>query len=426
MNRTNGSSSRNRSTILVVDDKRENLLIMEGIIAQELRECDTVTTSQPQETLKLATAHAVDAIMLDVQMPSIDGLELVQLLKASPATRNIPVVLITAHASTPSLRTRALEVGAEEFITRPINNAELAAKLRAVLRVKAAEDKLRAMNVRLQEMVAERTRALQELNQQLEAKNKELANILDVTSHDLRSPLLNVDGFARELQESCRDLRAAAEAAGDALPPEFKERVEPILAEQIPESIQHILAGTEKMDGLITGLLHLSRLGRAEIRIEPLDMNDALRSILATMDYQITSAGATVEVGDLPSCQGDVLQINQVFSNLLDNALKFRDPARPARIQISAERRNAQVHYHIKDNGIGMASENLERIFELFFRVDRITTSGDGLGLTSVERILERHNGSIAVQSEPGQGSTFTVTLPAADHSGVARKAWGV
>ncbi|MGD1086828.1 MAG: ATP-binding protein, partial [Verrucomicrobiota bacterium] len=160
------------------------------------------------------------------------------------------------------------------------------------------------------------------------------------------------------------------------------------------------------------GFLRFSRLGRAVLRIAPLDMNAMLADIARTVEFQLKQAGATLRVADLPPCLGDPGQINQVFSNLIDNALKYRSPARAAVIQVSGRTEKGRSFYSIQDNGIGVAAEHQDRIFEIFHRLNPDASEGEGLGLAIVQRILERHGGKVRVESAPGAGSTFFVSLP--------------
>jgi PAS domain S-box-containing protein len=252
---------------------------------------------------------------------------------------------------------------------------------------------------------------LQRFAAELAEKNKELEAIVYTVSHDLRSPLVNVQGFGKQLQRACDTIRAAATAAGDAGAVPVAQLKQPLEA-GIPQALRFINAGVAKMETLLAGLLRYSRLGRVALTIRPLNMNGMLADILAAMKFQLDEAGAEVKVGPLPVCAADNVQTSQVFSNLIDNALKYRDPARPLRVAVEGSVRNGEAIYSVADNGVGIAPEHQAKVFEIFHRLNPDTTTGEGLGLTIAQRVLERQRGRIWVESRPGQGSTFFVSLP--------------
>ncbi len=261
--------------------------------------------------------------------------------------------------------------------------------------------------------VTERKRVEKErerLNRELMDKNRELEQIVYVTSHDLRSPLVNIQGFSRELNHAFK--RVAAIIEGDNLPADIRAQLQPILEEDIPESLQYIFTSTARMDSLLLGLLRLSRLGRVALEIEKLDMNKIIADLTDTFEFRLQQANVALDVANLPPCLGDEGQISQVFANLLDNALKYLDPSRPGIIKVSGCKQGDQAIYCIEDNGIGIAAEHQPKIYEIFHRLNPGQSDGEGLGLTIVHRILDRHHGSIWVESEPGQGSKFFVALP--------------
>jgi len=256
----------------------------------------------------------------------------------------------------------------------------------------------------------ERSRLLDELKD----KNKELEQLVYIASHDLRSPLVNVQGFSKELEQAFKHVKSTL-FNGEDFPPQVKEMLAPTLNEDIPEAIHYILTSIAKMDSLLAGLLRFSRLGRAALNMQKLNMNKIMGDIATSFEYQAKEAGIILKVDALPACVGDETQINQVFSNLIDNALKYRKPSQPGVIAIGGGRENGEAVYYVEDDGIGIAPEHQDKIYELFHRLDPKATQGEGLGLAITRKILDRHAGKIWVKSEHGRGSTFFVSLPAND-----------
>ena len=263
--------------------------------------------------------------------------------------------------------------------------------------------------------ITERKRAeekLELLAQTLAEKNKELETIVYVASHDLRSPLVNIQGFSKELERACEQLRLDFSGANARV--DNRADVNRVLSEDIPEALQFIQAGVSKIDQLLAGFLRYSRLGRAALRIEKLNMNAMLAGIAFAMEFQIQKAGAKLNIEELPDSLGDATQTGQVFSNLLDNALKYLDRKRPGLVTVSGRVEDGRVIYSVADNGIGIARDHQAKAFEIFHRLNPSHGEGEGLGLTIAQRILEREQGKIWVSSEPDKGSTFFVSLPAA------------
>ncbi len=258
----------------------------------------------------------------------------------------------------------------------------------------------------------QRLRAADDLRaseRRLREANKELESIVYVASHDMRSPLVNLQGFSSQLSASVRKLQPLL----DRLPEGEQQQAKAVLGEEIPEAVGFIASSTRKMDGLIKGLLRMSRLGRAPLQLKQLDMNRLMAETVGSTQYVLNQQGVSMEVGDLPSCWGDETQIGQVFSNLLDNAVKYRDPTRPALISVRGEVSGEYAVYTVQDNGIGIAADHQKQVFEIFHRLAPDgAVPGEGLGLSVVKRIVDRHEGDIRLVSQPAVGSRFTVFLP--------------
>jgi len=250
---------------------------------------------------------------------------------------------------------------------------------------------------------------LARLNIDLKGKNEELEQVVYVASHDLRSPLVNIEGYSRELEYSIKDLR---DTLSDKSLDNVLNELTPILDDDIPEALRFIRTSTSKMDKLLAGLLRLSRSGRAALKIESLNMNQIFSKVIDSTEFQIKETGVEIIADDLPPCQGDAIQMDQVFSNLLDNALKCLDTNRPGMIRISGEVVGDQSVYCVEDNGIGIDVNHVNKIFEIFHQLDPAKNKGEGLGLTIVKRILTRLEGSIRVESTIGLGSRFYVSMP--------------
>lgn len=245
-----------------------------------------------------------------------------------------------------------------------------------------------------------------QLNENLKEKNRELEQVIYVTSHDLRSPLVNIQGFSRELENTMKELQEMMET----MPLDVQSRIHSINSD-IQESLHFILGSTRKMDKLLAGLLQFSRLGKQIPEMREVDMNKLLDDVLSNFEFQIKSKNIRVIKTDIPFVWGDKGMLNQAISNVVSNAIKYLDHTREGLIEIEGSEEGSFVVLSIRDNGIGIESKFFDKIFELFHRAHPYQLDGDGLGLSVVKKILEMNSGKIKVESEPGVGSCFRIYL---------------
>ena len=278
---------------------------------------------------------------------------------------------------------------------------------RTTLTLLRAQDELRDTNENLEGLVAERVADLQ-------AANDEIQRFAYIVSHDLRAPLVNVMGFTSELETVGADVRAfLAEAEAQAphlVTPDRRAAIET----DLPEALGFIRTSTAKMDRLINAILKLSREGRRVLTPQAIDLRSLLEQQGESLAQQLAANDATLTIADeLPTLVSDRLAIEQIFGNLIENATKYLDPGRPGRVVVSGKTQGAYVRYDVTDNGRGIESKDFERIFELFRRSGEQNKPGEGIGLAYVRNLARRLGGNVAVKSEFGSGTTFTVTLPA-------------
>ncbi len=257
--------------------------------------------------------------------------------------------------------------------------------------------------------IKDNEKALKRLNESLEAKTEELQQILYITTHDLRSPLVNIQGFSKELLASTNELSCIL--SQESVPETLKAQCSEILEEELPESIHYITTSISKMDKLLKGLLQISRLGRQDPRAELLSMNILLQQVIDSFKYEIHKNMIECIVRDLPRCYADKDQVNQLFANLIGNAIKFMSPDRKGYITISGEESKEYAIYRVSDNGIGIEDIHQKKIFEMFYKLNP-EKPGSGLGMNIVKQIIEKNHGKISVDSHIDQGTEITIKLP--------------
>jgi hypothetical protein len=281
----------------------------------------------------------------------------------------------------------------------------------------AAEEQLRDNNLNLEATVDARTADLREAND-------EIQRFAYIVSHDLRSPLVNIMGFTSELEELRTDIfkRIAALGHASASPaPGAAGETELVLdgedkqlSDGFSEALGFIKSSIAKMDRLITAILNLTREGRREFEPVQIDTRELIETIVTTVAHQAAEAEAQIRIEPLPDIVSDRLALEQIFSNLIDNALKYLKPGVPGDITIRGRKKLGFAIFEIADNGRGIDPKDHQRIFDLFRRAGAQDRPGQGIGLAHVRALVRRLGGTMSVSSELHNGSTFTITLPLA------------
>ncbi len=362
-----------RAHILVVDDNADMLAYISRLLGEHYR---VSTATNGKEALDSFTAHPPELVVSDIMMPVMDGTRLLAAIKGNPATRSIPVILLSARAGEES-RIEGYDIGADDYLVKPFSAKELLARIRAQFK---ARKFIEENEQRLETLVEERTRDLVETNRQLESFNY-------IASHDLQEPLRKIQTFTELMERNLQDEERAAGYLGK------------------------IKASAQRMSELIRSVLTYSKLSSSEVLFTSTDLNIVLENIKVDFEVLIQEKRAKIESDMLPIIMAIPLQMNQLFANLISNALKFsrEDPV----IRIRSEIAGDKVKLTFSDNGIGFEPQYGEKIFQLFQRLHgKHEYTGTGVGLSICKKIVEQHNGTITAVAEPGKGATFIIQLP--------------
>ncbi|HVZ44076.1 MAG TPA: response regulator [Ramlibacter sp.] len=355
-----------RASVLVVDDQEVNLKLMRTYLRTEAY--DVVTCADPQQALKLVEESPPDLILLDLMMPVLNGFEMLELLR--DIAPEVPVIVVTGIDDRDA-RLRGLAAGARDFLTKPVDRSELLIRVRNLTDLKRAGD------------------ALARAVAQLESANRDLDAFAGGLAHDLQQPITSIAAFAQIIQR----------ASGHQLSPDNATH------------LTRILAAAGSADRMIRGLLEFARLGQKTIETVPVNLNEVVQEARNALGAQ--SAGRTISwsVAALPTVRGDPSLLLLAFVNLLSNAIKYSRKTAQAAITIEAETDVGSGHtVRVRDNGVGFDMAHAGHLFNPFERLHSASEfEGTGMGLANVRRIMERHGGSIAAESSPGQGATFTL-----------------
>jgi len=368
--------------ILVVDDTEDNLDLLE--FALKRKPVRMLRAISGKECLALAAEKQPDIILLDIQMPEMDGFETLKRLRADPMTTKIPVVFLTAQRKDADSIATGLALGAEQYLTKPIDTDELLVRTKMLIELKRAQAEL------------ERTKA----------------DFMAMLVHDLRSPLIGVKSVIELLQDAGKGS---------------------ILGDDQFELLNSAHTSAKKLLGLISDFLDLSKYEAGTIAFEasPTHVEAFIEPVLHQMDIQFKQRNVKIVKdipASLPNVFVDAMKTEQVIMNLLSNALKFTKsggvitiegaPKSENVITTSGSKQKQFVQISVSDNGVGISADELPLLFERYKQVSSakiVKQKGTGLGLVICKRIVEAQGGRILAESEPGKRTTFSFTLPAAE-----------
>jgi signal transduction histidine kinase len=416
--------------ILIVDDKQENLFSLQKLL--QLHDFKVDTALSGEEALKKILKNFYALIILDVQMPIMDGFEVAEAISGYGKSRDIPIIFLSAVKINKTFITKGYDSGGIDYVTKPFDPDVLLLKVKTFYRLseqrralnemqnilkeeiefrKKAEKELSELNHSLEKRVEERTEELFKLNRQLELSNDDLQQYASVASHDLKEPLRKIQIYSDKVRRAF--LSENLEADG---------------------YMQKIISSSQRMSRLINDLLNYSRLS-GEGLFKSTDINVILDELMSDLEILIAEKNAVVNIDRFPEMEVIPGQIRQLFQNILSNALKFSkkdiDPvvninvARIDNLELEGETSDNGkfCRIAITDNGIGFNEMYKEKIFTMFQRLhSKEAFEGTGIGLAIVKKIVEKHNGLITVNSREGEGTTFTLVLPIEQNKTVAAK----
>ena len=409
---------RSEIKILVVDDREDNLFSIEAILEKD--PYTIVKAKSGRAALKvLLNEHDFSLILMDVQMPDLNGFETATIIYERDKLKNIPIIFITAHNYDEDYIFKGYRMGGVDYIYKPINPELLRVKVAVFVELYRKnqqllqhEERLLAANRSLQKEIEERRASeekvrqlngqLVENNAHLKAVNEELDRFAYVASHDLQEPLRKILVFSdRILMKKDQDPENA-------------------------KYFQKIVNSSKRMQSLINDLLSFSRHSMSSADFLQTNLNTLLKDVIAELEIEIEKSGAKISIGELPVISAVPGLLHQLFFNLLSNALKFRRKDVTPEIKIEAEKikngvsvlsskgnHSGVYSITVADNGIGFDTKYADEIFQVFKRLHSYHEyEGTGVGLSICKKIIEKHHGSITATSEAGQGSTFVIQIP--------------
>lgn len=378
---------RERDCVLVAED---NELLGEHLERVLLPHWDVVLCRDGLEALEKTRALLPDLVLSDVMMPGLDGIALCERIKQAPATREIPVVLVTALGEIED-RLRGFEAGADEYVTKPFAARELVARLRVLLELRRAQRRLERYAAGLERLVEAQVGHILAQNQELMQANRQMEDFLAVAAHDLRSPLVSIEGFVDLLHD----------AMGENLPP------------NAALALDRIRVNIEWMSNLTGRLLSLFTVRAKPEERQVVAIARLFERVAARTRDAVEAGGGRLEIeAGLEALRVDPVHLEEALVNLVENAAKYRDPSRPLHVRLASLRDGNRIWLVVEDNGVGIPESERERVFEPMVRLQAGVGQGAGLGLHIVRRVVEQAGGRVWLEGEEGNGTRAVIELP--------------
>lgn len=385
-------ANEERVNILMVDDRPENLIALESILTHP--GLNLIRASSGPDALRAVLQHEFAVILLDVNMPGMDGFETADMIRKRPRSEHTPIIFLTAIEKGDQEVFKGYSIGAVDYIFKPFVPEILKSKVAVFVDLFNMREQVKQHAAQLQALYTElKTKAeqLEAANLQLAALNRELESFSYSVSHDLRAPLRHIEGFAKILLE-----RYAIK-----------------LDDEAKRFIDRICSGAKNMNDLIDDLLKLSRVTRAEMSVTETNLSDIARSITAGLKEGQPERQVEFVIADGVLANSDGRMMRIVLQNLLDNAFKYTGKHEKARIEFGVDHSQSPAVYFVKDDGAGFNMAYSNKLFGVFQRLHSPKEfQGIGIGLATVLRIILRHGGRIWAEGVVEKGATFFFTLP--------------
>ncbi len=362
--------------LLVVDDDELN----RDILARNLERLGhrVLMAATGKQALALLEREQVDLVLLDLMMPEMDGVEVLETMRCNDGICHVPVLMLSASDELEQVAV-SIEAGAEDYLLKPFKPVLLRARVNSALERK-----------RLRDLERLKTAELERAERELRLSNDELQRFVYAASHDLKEPLRTVTAFAQL----------------------FNRKYGVGLEQDATELLDTIIGATKRMADLINDLLAYSDISMSAWTPGPVATEAVLADTLQLLQQSIEESRATITHGALPVVTADHSQLTRLFQNLISNGIKYRTPGLEPHIHISAEAQNRRWIFSVQDNGIGVPAEHRDTIFQVFRRLHGREIPGTGVGLAICQRVVERLGGQIWVDDAPGHGSIFRFDMP--------------